>query len=259
MASPLITNLKKNQFLLEELIKRDFKKKYKRTSLGMAWSVLSPLLMLTVMRLVFTQFFGRNMLHYTTFLFCGTLVISYFRESSDQGMLAITGNAQIITKVRVSKYLFLLSKNLQCLLNFALTLIVFFLFCIFDHITFTWRFIFLLYPIICQLVFNVGISMILSAMQVFFRDTQYLWSIFCQLLMYMSAIFYNIDTYSPKVQHLFYLNPIYLFIRYFRKIVIEAAIPSLIFHLLILAYALLSIGIGCLVYKTNKTRFLYYL
>ena len=125
-------------------MKRDFKKKYKRTVLGMAWSVLSPLLTLLVMSLVFTQFFGRNMAHYTTYLFCGNLVFSYFNEATSQGMTSLTGNAGIFSKVNVPKYLFLFSKNVQTLINFGLTLIVFFIFCIFDHIAFTWRFIFLL-------------------------------------------------------------------------------------------------------------------
>lgn len=82
----MLDRLKQHRFLFEELVKRDFKKKYKRTVLGMVWSVLSPLLMLLVMRLVFTQFFGRNMEHYTTYLFCGNLVFSFFSESSNQGM-----------------------------------------------------------------------------------------------------------------------------------------------------------------------------
>ena len=81
-----VQKLKKYQFLFEELVKRDFKKKYKRTVLGMAWSVLSPLLMLLVMKLVFTQFFGRNTPHYTIYLFCGNIVFSYFNDSTTQGM-----------------------------------------------------------------------------------------------------------------------------------------------------------------------------
>ena len=80
----MFQKIKQNQFLFEELVKRDFKKKYKRTVLGMAWSILSPLLMLLVMRLVFTQFFGQGMEHYTTYLFCGNLVFSYFNESTSQ-------------------------------------------------------------------------------------------------------------------------------------------------------------------------------
>ena len=220
----IIEKLKKHQFLFEELVKRDFKKKYKRTVLGMAWSVLSPLLTLLVMSLVFTQFFGRNMAHYTTYLFCGNLVFSYFNEATSQGMTSLTGNSGIFSKVNVPKYLFLFSKNVQTLINFGLTLIVFFIFCIFDHITFTWRFILLLYPIALLVLFNVGVGLILSAWFVFFKDIQYLWSVFTQLLMYMSAIFYTIDGYSQTVQNIFLLNPVYLFIRYFRKIVIEAAL-----------------------------------
>lgn len=254
----MFNKLLRHQFLFEELVKRDFKKKYKRTVLGMAWSILSPLLMLLVMRLVFTQFFGRGMEHYTTYLFCGNLVFSYFNESTSQGMASLMGNAGIFTKVNVPKYLFLFSKNVQTLINFGLTLCVFFVFCVLDGITFTWKFICLLYPICCLVLFNVGVGLILSAMFVFFRDIQYLWSVFTQLLMYMSAIFYTIDSYSYTVQCLFLLNPLYLFIRYFRKIVIEATIPTIWFHLLMLADVIIVFGIGCWMYKKYNTRFLYY-
>ena len=250
--------MKKNQFLFEELVKRDFKKKYKRTVLGMAWSILSPLLMLLIMKLVFTQFFGRSTPHYTTYLFCGNLVFSFFSESTNQGMNSLIGNAGIFTKVNVPKYLFLMSKNVQCLINFGLNLCVFFVFCLFDHIHFTWKFVMLIYPICGLVLFNIGVGLILSALFVFFRDIQYLWSIFTQLLMYMSAVFYTIDRYSPKVQNLFLINPVYLFIRYFRKIVIEATIPSVGFHLLMAADVVLAVGIGALIYKKYNTRFLYY-
>lgn len=255
----MIQKILRYQFLFEELVKRDFKKKYKRTVLGMAWSILSPLLMLLVMRLVFTQFFGRGMDHYTTYLFCGNLVFSYFNESSGQGMTSLMGNSSIFTKVNIPKYLFLFSKNVQTLINFALTLCVFFVFCILDDITFTWKFILLVYPIACLILFNIGVGLILSALFVFFRDIQYLWRVFTQLLMYMSAIFYTIDGYSPMVQNLFLCNPMYLFIRYFRKIVIDATIPSVWFHLLMLADVIVVMGFGCWIYKKYNTRFLYYL
>lgn len=254
----MIKKLKKHQFLFEELVKRDFKKKYKRTILGMLWSILSPLCMLLVMKLVFTQFFGRTTPHYTTYLFAGTLTFSFFNESTGQGMTSLMGNAAIFSKVNVPKYLFLLSKNVQTLINYGLTLCVFFVFCIFDDIHFTWKFILLLYPIICLVLFNLGVGLILSALFVFFRDIQYLWTIFTQMLMYMSAVFYTIDQYSYTVQCLFLLNPMYLFIRYFRKIVIDATIPSVWFHLLMAADVLLAVGIGCWMYKKYNTRFLYY-
>ncbi len=254
----MVRKVKKYQFLFEELVKRDFKKKYKRTVLGMTWSVLSPLLNLLVMRLVFTQFFGRTTAHYTIYLFCGNLVFSYFNESTSQGMASLMGNAGIFTKVNVPKYLFLFSKNVQTLINFGLTLSVFFVFCVLDGITFTWKLVCLLYPILCLVLFNVGVGLILSALFVFFRDIQYLWSVFTMLLMYMSAIFYTIDSYEPMVQNLFLVNPVYLFIRYFRKIVIEATIPTAWFHLLMLTDVVIVLSIGCWMYKKYNTKFLYY-
>ena len=254
----MLLKIKKYGFLFEELVKRDFKKKYKRTVLGMAWSILSPLLTLVVMWLVFREFFGRDIEHYTTYLFCGNLIFSYFSESTSQGMTSLMGNASIFTKVNIPKYLFLFSKNIQTLINFGLTLCVFFVFCLLDGITFTWKLIFLIYPIVCLVLFNIGVGLILSALFVFFRDIQYLWSVFTMLLMYMSAIFYPIDNFSQEIQYLFLANPIYLFIRYFRKIVIDTTIPTIWFHLLMAAYVLVVVGIGYWIYKKYNTRFLYY-
>ena len=224
----------------------------------MGWSILAPLLQLLVMRVVFTQFFGRNMEHYTTYLFCGNLVFSYFSESTGQGMTSLMGNASIFTKVNVPKYLFLFSKNVQALINFGLVLVVFFVFCVLDGILFTWKFVLLLVPILSLLLFNIGVGLILSALFVFFRDVQYLWSVFTQLLMYMSAIFYSIDTFPQMARNLFLLNPVYLHIRYFRKIVLESTVPSVWFHLLMLADVLIVLGIGCWMYKKYNTKFLYY-
>lgn len=254
----MFSKLLQHRFLFEELVKRDFKKKYKRTVLGMVWSILSPLLQLAVMTLVFTQFFGRNTPHYMIYIFCGNLVFSYFSDATKGGMQTIMGNAGIFTKVNVPKYLFLLSRNVQALINFGLILVVFFTFVAFDGLPFTWKFLCLLYPICCLILFNIGIGMILSALFVFFRDIQYLYDVFVMLLMYMSAIFYTIDRYSPMVQNLFLLNPMYLFIRYFRKIVIEATIPTIWFHLLMLADVIIVLTIGCFMYKKYNTKFLYY-
>ena len=254
----MLQKLLRHRFLFEELVKRDFKKKYKRTVLGMAWSILSPLLQLLVMTLVFTRFFGRDTPHYTIFIFCGNLVFSFFSDATKGGMGTIMGNAGIFTKVNVPKYLFLLSRNVQSLINFGLILVVFFIFVAFDGLPFTWKFICLLYPVCCLILFNIGVGMILSALFVFFRDVQYLYDVFTMLLMYMSAIFYNIDSYSDMTRNLFLLNPVYLFIRYFRKIVIEATIPSGWFHFLMLADVMIALGFGCFMYKKYNTLFLYY-
>ena len=136
-----VQNLKKHQFLFEELVKRDFKKKYKRSVLGIGWSLLSPLLTLLVMKLVFTQFFGRNTPHYSVYIFCGNVIWFYFNEATRGGMRALIDNASIFTKVNVPKYLFVLSKNIQALLSFLLSLVVLFLFVAFDSLQFRWNYL----------------------------------------------------------------------------------------------------------------------
>ena len=225
----------------------------------MLWSVLDPLLHLLVMKLVFTQFFGRTQPHYTIYLFSGNLLFSYFTQATNGGMGAIVSNSKIISKVRVPKYLFLLAKNVQCLINFGLTLLLYFVFVAFDHIAFTWRFFLLLYPAGCLIVFNIGVGMILSTLYVFFRDTSYLYGIFTMLLRYLSAIFYTIDRFSAEVQQIFLLNPVYCYIKYFRMIVIDGVVPSAPYHLLCAGYAFAAILLGMLVYKKNNVRFLYYI
>lgn len=258
VGADMMNKLKQHRFLFGELVKRDFKKKYKGTVLGMAWSILSPLLMLLVMRLIFTRFFGQGMEHYTTFLFCGNLVFSYFNESSTQGMTTLRENASIFTKINVPKYLFLFARNAQTLINFGLNLCVFLVFCMLDSISFTWRFFLLLYPICCLVVFNLGVGLITSALYVFFRDIQYLWTVFIQLLMYASAIFYDISAYGPKMQAVFHTNPVFLFIRYFRTVVIGGTVPPLWLHLLMLFDAAAVFAIGCGIYKKYNHKFLYY-
>ena len=249
---------RRHRFLFEELVKRDFKKKYKRTVLGMGWSMLMPLLTLLVMKVVFEQFFGRTTEHYTTYLFCGLLVFNWFAESTNGGMRSLYSNASIFTKVNVPKYLFIFAGNVQTLINFGLTLTVFFLFCLLDHVAFTWRFVLLLYPIATLLVLNIGIGMILSALYIFFRDMDYLWGVFIQLLMYGSAIFYQVDRMPSNIQLAFALNPVYRHISYVREIVLTGAIPSLAEHLTLAGFAFAAFLAGALMYKRYNTRFLYY-
>ena len=254
----MIQKLKQNQFLFSELVKRDFTRKYKRTILGMAWSIISPLMNLLIMWVVFNKFFGSNVNHYVIYLFAGQLVFSYFTDATNLSMGSLVGNAGIFTKINIPKYLFLFSQNVSSLINFGLTLLIFFIFVAIDGVPFTWKFLLLIYPIGCLIVFNLGVGMVLSALFVFFRDMQYLWSIMTQLIMWVSAIFYTIDNYSQTVRYLFLLNPVYLYIRYFRKIVIDSVIPTPQFHLLAAAYALIAFGFGAWMYKRYNHEFLYY-
>lgn len=254
----MFQKIREYQFLIEELTKRDFRKKYKRTLLGVAWSVLSPLLTLLVMRVVFTRFFGGSIAHYTTYLFAGNIVFSYFTEATNGGMVALVSNKDIFSKVNMPKYMFVLSTNLSTILNFGLSLLVFFLFAFLDAVVFRWSFFLLLYPILCLFVFNVGVSMILSAFNLFFSDTSYLYRIFTMLLMYASAIFYSIDSFPLHVQRWFLVNPVFAYIKFFRIVVIDGGIPSLSYFLLCGFYAVAALALGIAIYRRYNNRFMYY-
>lgn len=251
-------SIKQHQFLFEELTARDFKQKYKRTMLGMGWSLVYPLLTLLIQRLIFSRFFANSTPHYTIYLFAGNVVFSYFREATTGGMHSLLANAHIFSKVNVPKYIFVLTKNVSALINFGITVVVFFLFVWIDGVTFSWSFFSVLIPMICLIIFNLGVGMILSALFVFFRDISYLYDVFLTLLMYLSAIFYTIDSFPETVQRLFLLNPVYCYIKYFRVAVIDGHVPSLGFSGLCLLYALIALGIGALIYKKKNHQFLYY-
>ena len=246
------------RFLFSELVKRDFKQKYKRTSLGMLWSVLNPLLTLLVMRIVFLQFFGRNTPHYTIYLFAGNIVMSFYKEATKNGMTSLVNNQAIISKINIPKYLFIFSRNVSAFVNFLLTFCVFLFFCIIDHIQFGWHFIFLIFPIIAEVLLNIGVGMILSCWYIFFRDTVYLYDVFLTLLTYLSAIFYTVDSFGSKA-NIFLLNPVYVLIKYVRVICIDGNIPSLNYHLLMFGYALFFLLTGFRMYKKYNHQFIYYI
>jgi len=254
----MINKFIRYKFLFQQLVKRDFTLKYKRTVLGILWSIISPLLTLLITWIVLSKFFGSNINHYVVYLFSGQLVFSYFTDATNLGMTSLIENAGIYTKVNVPKYMFILSKNVSSLINFMITLILLLATVAIEGIDFHWRFLSLIFPVFCLVLFNIGVGMILSALFVFFRDMQYLWGIFTTLLGWVSATFYQINVYSYEVQCLFLLNPIYLYIRYFRKVLLENTIPTLQFHLLALLDAVLALTIGMYMYKKYNHEFLYY-
>ena len=155
----LVQKAKQYRFLFSELVKRDFKQKYKRTVLGMVWSALSPLCYFLILKFVFTYFFSRSIPHYTTYLFIGIMVNSFYSESTNSGMFSLLANGSILSKINVPKYIFLLSKNVSCLINFGVTFLIFIIFALVDHIPFHPTMFLMIYPTICLIVFNIGVTL----------------------------------------------------------------------------------------------------
>ena len=223
----MIKTLKQHQFLFRELVKRDFRQKYKKTTLGVIWSILNPLAEFLVLMLIFKNIFSRNTPHYTIYMLVG-----------------------IIQKIKVPTWIFPLSKNVSALFNFFITLVLLIPFMIYDHMGFTWKLVFLIYPIVLLFFFNLGVSFILASLYVFFKDVQYFYNIFCRLLYFCCAVFR---------QKLLHINPVYDFIYYSRTVIIHKQIPTMFDHLILLGYTVLFLVIGLLIYHFNKNKFVYYL
>ena len=248
----------KYNFLFVELVKRDFKKKYKRTVLGIVWSLLAPLAQLLFMTLIFGQFFGAAIPHFVIFVFSGLLVYQFYVSATTGGMNSIVANGDIITKTNAPKYIFLLSSNVSALINFGMTLVIYFLLAAIDGVPINLRLLLLLYPITCLLILNIGVGLIISTLYVFFRDLQYLYGIFTMLLLWVSAVIHPVHVFPVTIQRLFILNPIFTYIQYFRLVVLYGAVPSLNMHLIAGFYALFAFTVGCFIYWRYNHKFVYY-
>ncbi len=250
--------IKQHRFLFEELTKRDFKKKYKRTVLGILWSVISPFLTFTIQYFVFGYIFNRLDSGFVVYLLTGTLMYTFFSNATTAGMFSMYSNGAILSKVKVPKALFVLSSNSAATFNFLLTLVVYFVFMIACGISFGPHLFMMLYPIICLIIFNIGMSYILSTLFVFFKDIQYLYQIFTMLLTYLSALFYDIRSFPENMQFIFRINPIYQYISYMRELVMQSTVPSLTHHLICLSFSLGMLGIGVFIHKKTEQKFVYY-
>ncbi len=255
----MIKTLQKYRFLLSRLVKRDFIQKYKKTTFGVLWSILNPLCEFFILMMVFQNMFGRDTPHFTTYLMLGVLIYSYYTNATTQGMQSLLFNGNIINKIKLPMWLFPLSKNISAALNFLITGLVVIVFMVIDNIAFTWNLLLLLYPFVLLFFFNLGFSMILASLFVFFKDTSYLYGIFNRLLYFCCAIFWTVDRFPENARNLLMLNPVYDFILYARTVVIEAQIPGMELHLLLLGYTVAVFVLGLIVYNCNKNKFIFYL
>ncbi len=266
-------NFKKYSFLLKQLVSRDFKVKYKRSVLGMLWSLLYPVLMMIVMSLVFKNVFkfetvGRS---YLVYLLSGLIMWNYFSEASNLSMSSVVGNFSLINKVYMPKYIFPLSKCLVVGINFLLTLIPLYAVIIiegfkFESLRINIYHLALPYAYLCLFIFTLGIGLILATVSVFLRDMFYIYGIVTMIWMYLTPIMYDINIIENKVLlFLMKLNPLYLYINFARKIILGDEYSNFVPYLPSLKYfaacggsAVIVLLIGIAVFKWKQDRFIYY-
>lgn len=245
-------------YLMEQLIRRDFKARYKGTFFGILWSLMSPFSVMLVQYIVFSRFFSRTE-DYAAYLLTGTMIYNFFHDSTVQEMFTLRQNGGIISKINVPKITFFLSKAMACFINFLFVLVIYIIILVIMKFPITPYFLGLVFPVTLMFIMNMGIGYILSGLSLFFKDTQYMYSIFTSILVYFCATFYKVDIFPAVVRKLFYLNPVYCFITYARTLVLEARIPSLDLHLLCLFYTLLAVTAAYLFNKKFSKKFIYYI
>ncbi len=264
--------LYKYRFLIEQLVTRDFKIKYKRSVLGVFWSFLNPLLMMCVQYVVFSKLLGRGGLvpHYAIYLLSGIVMWNGFNDCTTQAMRSITGNSQLITKVYVPKYIYPLTKVISASVNVVLSMIPLILVTVVyglfstPHLYLSEAVFLLPFGLFFLLIFCIGMGFLLSALMVFFHDIEFLWGVIATVWMYGTPIIYSLSMFDSEgsakwLVKLMQFNPLYHMITFIRTIIIDRMSPAFTEYLICGGFALLMLLFGYFVFKKTEDKFILYL
>ncbi len=262
------TGFQKDIFILKQLVSKDFKIKYRRSFLGVAWSVLNPLLMMIVMAIVFTTIFaqGRNGSitpeMYPLYLIVGNVTFAVMSDSTSQALSSIIQASSLLKKVKVHRFVFPVQKVLFSLVNFAFSLIAVAIVMLWFRVVPTWHLLLLPVCLILLMFFCMGVGLLLSAATVFFRDVMHLWSVVLTAWTYFTPIFWTTD-YILKMPHilrvLMYANPMYNYLQFMREIFLFQTCPTPLEFGLCVAWALIAMAIGYTVFHKNEHKFILYI
>ncbi len=286
---------KRYLYLLHQLVSRDFKVKYKRSVLGVAWSVLNPLFTMIILNVVFSQLFhmGSNgtITNYPVYLLTGIVLFNYFSEATNLCNGAVVTNFNLLTKVYIPKYIFPLSKTLSSAVNLLFSLIALYLIVIVEvisthmavakavashastaviqglvttEVNITWVHLLLPFALVCMVIFCIGMGLFLSALTVFFRDMFYIWGVVMTAWNYLTPLMYpesivDKSKYAPMMHFIFKVNPLYYFVKFARTVVLNNTLPPLQLYLECLFCAFVMLIIGLFFFKSKQDKFIYYI
>lgn len=258
------TEAAKKRFILEQLVGKDFKRKYRRSVLGVVWSVLNPLLMMIVMSLVFSFFLRYdNIEHYPLYLILGNVIWQVFADSTNQGVTSILDAAPLLKKVRIKKTVFPAERVLFSLVNFAFSLVAVLLVMLYEGVTPSWTMLMLPILLVLLLGFCLGMSLILSSLAVYFRDVIHLWSVVLTAWNYMTPIFWP-STMIGSVPYGFMrvimlANPMYNYVTFMRMTWLNGMVPEPITIAMCVFWAVVALAGGYLVFNKLQRKFILYI
>lgn len=252
-----------NRAILREMVSTDFKVRYQNSVLGYLWSLLKPLFLFAILYVVFTYIIplGKGVEHYPVYLLTGVVLWSFFVEATSMGSISVVTRGDLIRKISIPRYLVVIASSLSALINLGLSLIVIFIFALFNGIgpSISWL---LMIPIIAELyLFALGVSFFLSALYVKFRDISYIWEIFIQAGFYATPILYPLMTVPAEFHKWFFINPMAQIIQDARYILVtntSVTIWSTIHSVAVLIPFIVIIGIiviGSMYFRRHSKYF----
>ena len=251
----IFKNLYQYRELLKTNVKKEIRGKYKGSFLGVLWSFLNPLLMVLVYALVFSVILKQDIPNYVIFLIVGVIPWNFFTTVIMQGTNCIWINGGIIKKVYFPREILPVSVVLAGLVNFLISCVIIFIFVLFSGMGFSIHLIWLPLIAILQTLFSLGLLFILSAVDVYVRDVEYLMNFLISLLFYATPIVYTVDLFPESVRWILYLNPMTPFIDAYRSIFYYQTAPSLMSILYISLFAVFFLVFGYMIFRKLEKGF----
>lgn len=261
-------NFYKYRNLMYEIVRKNIKLQYRDSVLGIFWTFLQPFLTTVVLVFIFGNVFGKSstgVVNYPIYLLCGRLLFEFYSQSTKRAMRSIRNSASVIKKVYVPKYIYPLANVVSNFITFCISLTVLVCFIVFfyatgnnpPHLT---KYVFLFpIPILVLLVLGIGVGLILCTLDVFFKDIDYFYEVFCLLLFYMTPIVYRVN--SLNISNKFFslalkANPLYSITEMFRCCVLYGRMFDINHLLYSLGFSLITVFVGLLVFYKKQDKFI---
>lgn len=250
-----IENFAKYLNFLKEVVKRDINRKYYKSALGILWTILYPLITMIIITIIFSTLFQRAVTNYPVYYFSASLLFGLLTESTRSSIHSIVGNAALIKKMYIPKYMFCLSNVIVGIVNMLFSLISFILIIIFTNHKLNFYALLFPIPIIYTIIFSTGLSLVLSSSYVYFRDLNHLYGIVITLWTYITPIFYPIRIIPEKFIIIWELNPMYHIVQIFRDCVYLGTMPSERSLIIATSYSILTLIWGIVTFKQKEKSF----
>lgn len=232
MHSKIYRRYRYSLILLRELVATDFRIRYQSSTLGYLWSILRPLFLFVILYTIFSLFLGigKDIPHWPIALLLGIVLWNFFTEVVGGGLKAVVSKGGLLRKINFPRYIVVISGTISAFINLLLNLFVVGIFMIVNHVDPSWTMLFLPLVVLQLFVFSLGLALFLSALNVKFRDTQYIWEILQRGMFYASAVLYPISRISEKnleVAKALLMSPVAQSIQDARYVLVSHKIPTL--------------------------------